>query len=281
MEEEALLRKAREIRAQEHRLKLSLRLRTLDNVVDFIHSKGLVSMLGGSELPSLVSALLGKPWKPTGKGFTSWLEWWDLQISGRNAGYLLTDIPRRKDILGTRIFRNNKTFVSNRLWPTLDPIVRRYQELTGKHEILSRLEWKIIDTLETKGPTRTDKLRAALSLEGKQHTAKFHRALAQLENHGLMVGYEDPNPEKHLHAAIWNLWDRRTELPRKAPHMSYQEAMAQLLEKTIDASVLVAESEVPKWFPWEGSLEGKEELVKTGRVVRTESYLVAARVAEE
>ncbi|HEY4822168.1 MAG TPA: hypothetical protein VIH83_00600 [Candidatus Bathyarchaeia archaeon] len=280
MEIEALLKKAQTIREQEHRLKPSLRLKTVEEVVNFIHSKGLVSMLGGNELPSLISALRGKPWKPTGKGFTSWLEWWEIKVSGQDAGHVLMEIPRRKDIIGTRIFRNSKTFVSERLWPILDPIVAHYQDLAKKHKILSQLEWKILDTLAEKGPTRTDRLRVALKLEGKQHTTRFHRSLAQLENHGLIVGYEDPNPEKHLHAAIWNLWDRRIQLPKKTTRPSYQDAMTRLLEKMIEASVLVPEKEVPRWFPWEGSLLAKEELIKRGRVVREDDYLVTTRIAK-
>ena len=124
MREDALLKKARALRVQEHRLKPELRLRTVEDTVDFIHARGIVSMLGGNELPGLVSALMGREWKPTGKGFTSWLDWWSIEISGRNAGHMLTDIARRKDIIGTKIFRNSKTFVSNKLWPILDPIIR-------------------------------------------------------------------------------------------------------------------------------------------------------------
>ncbi len=52
------------------------------------------------------------------------------------------------------------------------------------------------------------------------------------------------------------------------------------MEKMIEASVLVPEKEVPKWFPWEGSLLAKEELIKKGGVVREEDYLVTARIAK-
>ncbi len=276
MEVEALLKKAQAIREQEHRLKPSLRLKSIEEVVNFIHSKGLVSMLGGNELPSLISALLGKPWKPTGKGFTSWLEWWDIRVSGQDAGHLLMEIPRRKDIIGTRIFRDSKTFVSERLWPILDPVVAHYQDLARRHKILSQLEWKILDTLAEKGPTRTDRLRVALKLEGKQHTAKFHRALTQLERLGLIVGYEDPTPEKHLHAAIWRLWSQRVGAVKKG--LTYEKAMAELLRKAIDACVLAHEKEIGKWFSWNGKLmEAKQELVASGRVLQAGSFLVTPR----
>ncbi len=279
MEVEALLKKAQTIREQEHRLKLSLRLKTIEEVVNFIHSKGLVSMIGGNELPSLISALLGKPWKPTGKGFTSWLEWWDLRISGRQVGHLLMEIPRRGDIIGTRIFRHSKTFISDTLWPLLDPIIKHYQELASKRKILSQLEWKILDTLEKRGPTRTDRLRASLKLAGKQNTAKFHRALARLENYCLIVGYEDPNPEKHLHAAIWHLWGQRVGSVQNTG-ITYEKALTELLERTVDASVFAEEKKVGKWFSWNGELmKAKDELVAENRILRAGPFLIAPRVA--
>lgn len=278
MNEDPLLRKAKTIREQEHRLRPSLRLKILEDVVDFIHDKGLVSMLGGNELPSVVSALMGRPWKPSGKGFISWLDWWSLKISGKSAGHLLTEIPRRKDIVGTRIFRNNKTFVSYRLWPILDPIIRHYQELAKNRKILAQLEWKILQTLEEKGPTRTDKLRTELRLQGKQHTSRFRRALSQLENYGLIVGYEDPKPERHLHAAIWHLWGQRVRVTGKTA-IRYERALAELLERTLDACLFAHEKEVEKWFRWNGELmKAKDELVDRGKILRAGPFLFASRI---
>ncbi len=276
-----LIKKARALREEEHRLKPSLRLKTLEEIVNFIHDRGLVSMLGGNELPGLVSALMGKPWKPTGKGFTSWLDWWNIRVSGKNAGHLLMDIPRRKDIIGTRIFRNSKTYVSHRLWPVLDPIVRHYQELARRHGILSQLERRIVDTLEKDGPTRTDKLRTILKLQGKPHTAKFHRALTRLENHALIVGYEDPNPEKHLHAAIWHLWNQRIGPSMKNHAISYEDSLSSLLERTIDACVLAPEKNVKTWYAWNSKLmEAKEKLLAQDKIIRAESFLLTHRVVE-
>ena len=279
MREDVLLKKAQAVRVQEHRLKPALRLKTLEDVVDFIHTRGLVSMLGGNELPGLVSALMGREWKPTGKGFTSWLDWWNIRISGKNAGHLVADMARRNDIVATRVFRNSKTFVSNRLWPILDPIIRHYQDLAGKRKILSQLEWKILQTLGEKGPTRTDRLRTNLNLVGKQHTSSFHRALSQLERLGIIVGYEDPKPEKHLHASIWHLWDQRVSLPEKTL-ITYENALAELLERTLDASIFAQEKEVEKWFGWNGELmNAKDVLVAEGRILRAGRFLFARRIS--
>ncbi len=193
---------------------------------------------------------------------------------------MLMEIPRRDDIIGTRIFRNSKTFVSNRLWPILDPIIRRYDRMVVKREILSEPEWKILDTLKEKGPSRTDRLRSILKLDDKQQTARFHRALARLETRGLIIGFEDPNPEKHLHAAIWHPWSMKIRL-YKETGMSYERALAELLQRTVDSAVVVEEKEVGKMFNWKGDLTtAMEELVEKRKILHSGPFLFAPRVAD-
>src|SRR5207244_1682706 len=83
-----------------------------------------------------------------------------------------------------------------------------------------------------------DRLRKKLKLEAKENNSRFHRSLTNLESYGLIVGVEDPHPEKHLHANIWQTWDTRTHESRGRASLSYSEALAKLLVKTIDASIL-------------------------------------------
>src|SRR5207244_1080178 len=136
----AFIRKAEAIRVREHRLKPSLRLKTHAEIIEFIHDKGLVSVLGGNELPSFISAVLGRPWKPSARGFTGWMDWWSIKISGEPVARVSQNIEGRKDILATRIFRRTKTFVSSKLWPLLDTIVKHHQDPAFKQQILSYSE---------------------------------------------------------------------------------------------------------------------------------------------
>lgn len=277
-----LLRKARAVRIEEHRLRPGLRLKTIEEVRDFVHAKGLVSVLGGNELPSVISAILGRPWKPSKKGFTGWLDWWSVKISGRPIPYWAREMETEKDILATRIFRQTKTLVSSSLWPMLTPIIKWHEQLVNDHKILSKTEWSILVSLREHGPTRTDHLRDQLGLQGREHTSRFHQSLVQLESRGLIVGYEDPNPEKHLHANIWQPWTSRAgPLLKEKTGVSYIEALESLLERTIDAAILASEKEVERWFKWEGSpAEAVENLVRGGKVIRVGSSLVTARIAE-
>ena len=256
-------------------------MKTQDEIIEFIHDKGLVSLLGGNELPSLISGILGKPWKPSAKGFSGWLDWWSIKISGQPVAHVSRDVEGRKDILATRIFRRTKTFVSNKLWPILDIIVKHHQGPAVKQQILSDIELKILETIETEGTIRTDRLRKKLKLEAKENSSKFHRSLTNLESYALIVGVEDPHPETHLHANIWQTWDTRAQKKGGRNSLSYSEALGKLLAKTIDACILVREDQISKWFEWSTDMQPvKEKLLSDGAVLRSGPYLVSSKVRD-
>ncbi len=279
--EEKILHRARYLREKEHRLRPSLRLQTIDEIQEFVHKNGLVSVFGGNELPSIISAILGREWKPSREGFTTWEEWWSIKISGQNAGHALAQLDRAKDIVSTRIFRNKKTLISRSLWPILNPIVKHHLDLAARHKILSPLEWRIIKILDNDGPARTDHLRTRLKLQGKTHTTGFHRALSRLETYPLIIGYEDPHPERHLHANIWQPWKMRVDSKLKGKQgMAYNDAVMELLARTLDAAILAPEKKVGKWFQWKlEALEAKERLLNSGKILQAGNFLVTSRVA--
>jgi len=241
----------------------------------------LVSALGGNELPSFISAVLGKPWKPSARGFTGWMDWWSIKISGNPVARVSRNIEERKDVLATRIFRRTKTFVSNKLWPILDTIVKHHQDPAVKREILSDMELRILESIETEGSIRTDRLRKRLKLEAKENNSKFHRSLNNLESYALIIGVEDPLPERHLHANIWQTWDARTREGKSHASPSYSEALRKLLVRTIDASVLAREDQIPTWFQWSSEMQvAKEQSLLDGAILRSDDYLVSSRVRD-
>ncbi|HEX9197105.1 MAG TPA: hypothetical protein VF906_04855 [Candidatus Bathyarchaeia archaeon] len=279
--ENELIKKAEKIRDYEHRLKPGLRLQTKKEIIEFIQSSGLVSVLGGNELPSLISAILGKPWRPSAKGFTGWMDWWSIKISGESVARVSRDIEGRSDILATRIFRRTKTFVSNKLWPILDAIVKHHQDPAVKRKILSDIELNIFETISSEGSIRTDRLRKKLKLEAKENNSKFHRSLSNLESYALIVGVEDPHPEKHLHANIWQTWNTRTHEGRGRSGLSYSEALGKLLVNTVDTCVLAREDQIPKWFEWGSDMHAvKEKLLLDGAVLRSGGFVVSSRVRD-
>ncbi len=148
-----------------------------------------------------------------------------------------------------------------------------------KRKTFSELELKLLESIEIEGSIRTDRLRKKLKLQGKENNSKFHRALANLESYALIIGIEDPHPEKHLHANIWQTWDKRTGKVRSPAGLSYSEALSKLLEQTVNACVLARRDQVGKWFRWSKDMEEvAEKSVKEERLVRAGSYLVTPRV---
>jgi hypothetical protein len=274
-----LVVKAKRIRDTEHRLKLSLRLRTRGAIVEFVHSKGLVSALGGNELPSLISAILGRQWTPSRKGFAGWTEWWSIEIDGDQLPRAMGEVERRSDILASRFFRRSKTLVSHTIWPILDPIVEHHKTLATKERAFSNLELKLMETIESEGSIRTDHLRKKIKQDGKENNAKFHRSLVNLECRGLIVGFEDPHPESHLHANVWQTWADRTRSTRKSPSFSYEEAIVELLKKTIETSILVREDQIKRLFAWTVDFEPvTNRLVNDGTILRAGGYLIPSRI---
>ena len=151
-----------------------------------------------------------------------------------------------------------------------------------KGRTFSHLELKLLETIETEGSIRTDRLRKQLKLEGKENNSKFHRALTNLESYALILGAEDPHPERHMHANIWQTWDTRTGNGMGGAGLSYPEALGKLFGKTIDACVLAREDQVGKWFQWSKDMEpAKEEMLKEGLAVMAGSFLVTPRVISE
>ena len=270
-----LIKKAEGQRDIQHRLSPNLRLKTKAEIVEFVHDQGLVSVLGGNELPSLISAVLGKPWKPSSKGFKGWLDWWSLKISGETLPKLSGELERMDDIVATRIFRRSKTFVTEKLWPLIDPIAKQQR----KQQVISPLESKVLEKIRSEGSIRTDRLRKALGLGARDKTSQFHRSLTNLESSALIVGSEDPRPERHLHAHIWQTWEARTIGKKRGSEISYQEAVARLLEEAVNACVIVRDDQIRKWFRWTTDTESaKDELVGSKRLLKIGGYVMPARL---
>lgn len=252
-------------------------MKTQSDIIRFIHEKGLVSVFGGNELPSIISSVLGRTWNPSAKGFTGWTEWWSLNIEGQQLSHLLGSIERRDDILGSRIFRRSKTVIASELWATLDPIIGHQRELAIRGKTVpSSLESNLLKTIESEGSIRTDRLRKQVKLEGKENNYKFHKALLLLESQGLIVGAEDPQPETHLHANIWRTWDGRTRGKIGRSGLSYDEALVDLLKRTIDACVIISEERIDSFYEWGAEMkQAVAILTGNGSIVRDGSNLIS------
>ena len=157
--------------------------------------------------------------------------------------------------------------------------MEHHQDPAVEGRTLSDLELKILESIESEGSVRTDRLRKKLKLEAKENNSKFHRSLINLESYALIVGVEDPNPEKHLHANIWQTWGNRTAKGKSHSSLSYSEALSKLLVKTVDACILAREDQIPRWFKWSSDTEAaKVQLLQDGAILKSGQYLVSSKV---
>jgi hypothetical protein len=159
--------------------------------------------------------------------------------------------------------------------------VKHHQDRATEHKILSDLELQILETIETEGSIRTDRLRKKLKLEAKENNSKFHRSLTNLESYALILGVEDPHPERHLHANIWQTWETRTHEGKRLASLSYDDALAKLLVGTVDACVLAREDEIPRWFEWSSDLQAtKDHALREGSILKSGPHLVSPKVRD-
>lgn len=207
------------------------------------------------------------------------MDWWSIKISGQSVAHISREMEGRNDILVTRIFKRTKTFVSNKIWPIIDSIVGHHQDPAIQRKILSELEVRILESIASEGSIRTDLLRKKLKLDAKEDNSRFHRSLINLESYALIVGVEDPDPEKHLHANVWRTWSNRIRDGENPASLPYHEALSKLLVKTIDACILAREDRIPRWFRWSTDMEAaKEQLLLDGAILKSGRYLVSSRV---
>ncbi|OLB70413.1 hypothetical protein AUI06_06500 [archaeon 13_2_20CM_2_52_21] len=159
--------------------------------------------------------------------------------------------------------------------------MKHHQDPGVKRKILSDMELRILESIESEGSIRTDQLRKRLKLEAKENNSKFHRSLNNLESYALIIGVEDPRPEKHLHANIWQTWDTRTREAKSHASLPYGEALSKLLVKTIDACLLAREDQISAWFEWSYEMQAaKEQSLLDGAILRSGHYLVSSSVRD-
>lgn len=254
-----------QIRIASHRHMRELRLRSLEEAARFVEELGIVVLNPGSELPSLLGAVLGSGERPKGKGFQAlnnpeaWKAWeWFAQLDDR------------KSAVGCKIFRGQSTLVHKRLWPAVHRLALDRLEALRDGRVFSKTSRAVVDWLANHGPERSDRVREAMGLASRAQGKELKKAKDELASHGLLLLSEDTSPEHHTHAPILTLWTAWApkEVAKKAERMSAVEARAEVLCAAMDAAVLASERAMQHWFRWDRLelAEAIEHLVAANRV---------------
>jgi hypothetical protein len=240
-------------------------LESLEEAVEFVADRQMLTLLPDCSLPSLFGAC-DPPEDPAARGFARWPEdkwWWDMALAG-------TPGIRR-----LRIHRGKGLFVSAALLPVLDPLCGeelRRAEAGERGEAAAVL----VHHLDAAGPSLIDDVKEELGLD-----ARVLRALRdRLEPWGAVVSREVRVPAGqggHRHTSELSRWDQVFS-PTAPP--SGPGGLGELVVAGVRAAVLAAEAEVRTWFTWPVQPSLVDGLLRAGRLASPAPGWLAAGPAE-
>ncbi len=253
------LEELRERRAYECRLTPDRALDSLDEAEAFLRDRGLLTRTSDSALPSLYEACHEEAYKPGSGGFGEWprTKWpWFGELAER--GLLIVAVHRGKNLL-----------VCDEVAALLDPICR--SEI-GRMRAEDPDWRRLLDHLESAGPSSLEDLRVELGLKPKE--LKLLRS--PLERCGAIVArsLKVTAGEGQAHSSELARWDQ--VFPGAGDvgvhlHHSLQE----LLLAGVRAAVVAPEAELKRWFSWRCYWKDAlvEELVQEGRLRRVDGHV--------
>ena len=251
---EKLLTK-KEVEAYRNRKWRAGRLRTLDEVAEFVDEVGMCLLFACRDIP------LPKLYDSAADD-VNWWSWKD-------------HLQENKRAYSGRIVRRKATLVSMELVPAFYAIYQTggghamYEEeyYWGK---LGELANRVAEHLDRNGPTPADALRKAVVPSGKQNTRRFQAALLELQSKFkiVTVGLEDRSWGIRVLDLFVNWIPARIE--RRAEKMDREEAIEIVLQAFVDTAGALPEITVSRTFGWHSAETSRaaNSLVEAGTLYR-------------
>lgn len=246
-----------------------LRLKTVEQAVDFVNQRGFIFFWPNKDfpnLPSLWAAVAGDRPVPDNHDDPGHITWdWKDKMLGKKQWYYGRILRRRNTIISLSTAPYFYALSPNYGDPENDYL---YQYEQGKMTMESR---NVYEALLKQGPLDTISLRKAARLSSEASSGRFNRALddLQIEMKVQPIGVAEVGAWKY--AFIYDIVPRHMpELQEKARFITDEEARQKLL-KTYFLSVGAApESDVRKLFGWrlDENRDALERLLAAGFVVR-------------
>jgi len=235
-------------RAQTYRLRSSLRLKDEDDALAFVDERGFVYFwpIKGVELPSLWAAVAGA--RPVADahddpGHVTW-RWKDALLGARKWFY-------------AKLLRGKATMVSLQALPYFYALSENYGDLQNDYLLqyeegrMTQEAKAIFEALLQKGPLDTVALRREARMTGEGSSARFERALAELQT-GLKispVGVAEAGAWRY--AFIYDLVDRFfPDLAERARPLGRSEARSHLLNLYLRSVGAATENQAAQLFRW-------------------------------
>jgi len=240
-------------------------LTTLEEAELFLAERGMLTLTADSALPSLFGAIHEEPFAPGRRGFggypkTKW--WW---------GGALAQVPH---VVPTKLHRGKGLYLSQRAAALVDPLCRRELAAAAAGELGDPAR-RIVDHLETAGPSLLEELKDELDLDAQT----LRGARQKLEARGAVssVGVRPATDSgSHTHSSRLTRWDQL--VPASAATAA--DALAELVVAGVHAAVIADRAEVPRWFSWQIEARLVDELIEAGRLLAVEDTLTAPGAAD-
>lgn len=236
-----------------------------EDALSFIDDQGMVSLLAGTELPSIQEAIEGDLVDGQEEGTIK---------SGFGIAWIWArDLPDQSKCMFCLLLRERGVFIARRHWAALVATGSPDHHHARKARRISAGAYQLADYLETKGPASAHTLRDALGYTGRTGGQTFRRIRRELEKQRLIVasGIEQMSGSDPY---IWTLTRDWAPPPvfEEAAGLSRRKAMSNLLLAGIDAALAVDERAVYRWFGWSRSMTASliKELLKKEACFRVE-----------
>jgi hypothetical protein len=226
----------KEYRNKKWRIAEALNFRSESDAAKFINEVDICLLFGGKEieLPKWYTAA------------SAAVDWWTLKFT----------LEAKKKLYLSRVVKKKATLLSLDILPYF--LTLYYA--SGGDEIyeeehfyghLSAEAYRIAEYLDKHGVTPTDTLRKQLVPKGKQHTARFHKGILELQlKFKIAVAGFDNRGWGVRKLELFTRWAPQSVL-RKAEHLDKPTAMKEIMKRYIALAGATTESKISRLFSWE------------------------------
>ena len=244
-----------ELQAQrEHLCRLSpdRALESVDDALEFLRDRGLLTRTPDSALPSFFEACHEEPYSAGSRGFGSW-------PATKYPWYF--ELAERPDVHELRVHNGKSILFTDDTLPLVDPICRAELARLERED-----EWAgLLAHLAAAGPSTLEDLQTELGLKPKE--LKLLRL--PLERCGAVI-----SRSLETHTSELLRYDDAYPKPADAPG-----GIEELVVAAVSAAVVAPEREIARrWFSWRWLFPADlvDRLVSEGRLERPEPGWVAA-----
>jgi len=262
------VKKIQSYQALTYRLGPGLRIKTLDQAVEFVNQRGFIYFwpIRDTTLPSLWAAVAGD--RPVADqhddpGHVTW-GWKDSTLGTRKWYY--SKLLRKKATMVSMDVIKYFYALSENYGSYEDDYLTIYEQ--GR---LTQEAKAVYEAILEKGPLDTIALRRAARLSSKENESRFNRALTNLQSNLMLVPVAVTQAGSWRYAFAYDIVARYyPEIPEQARHISEREAHQKLLEYYFRSVGAAQIRDITMLFRWKPEVITKalDELVHSGLILR-------------